>query len=587
MYQHIKQHMYKKSNIWLLVIISIVIFNIVNRSPIDCASSDSRWTLLTAQSIIENNTLKLNKYIGTKGEYTIKKGGKLGYGIDDVDGNLYNFFPLGSSLSSLPFVWVERQIFDKHMKIHSQNRLVQKEIAAFVAVGIFILLYLIASFYMSSKWSILVATLFWLGTALSSTLGAGLWSHTFAIFYALISIYLVLKIIKEDRDGYWIFLSFTLFMAYLSRPTMSLLSVTLIIYLFFNHKKIIALKSALLVFLFLGLFVLYSLSEFNQILPSYYMPKRLSGGDFGLALMVNTFSPSRGLFVFSPFLLLFFIRFKDLYRVFREDITLLIILIWIIVHLIIISKFPHWSGGWCYGPRFMSDVLPAIYLIFVILLSYIFKREYIKYKKIISIFLILSISFSIYAHAIMGLFSSNCAILWNRFPTKDHALYFDWNYPQFLHTNNMHDRRLIKYKLKTINSLPIDKEIKTDNKNMIYIRWLLKKDKALSMGKRSKIVFKIDKQNIKEGKLKLNFSTFGKQNINLYLNDHKLNGKILNSKPAKMRYWKNIDIVYDFNPNHMLNGKNVLLFVLPNAVVPSDGSNPNELSIALKTLRIE
>jgi len=585
MYQHIK-HMYKNSNVWLLVIISIVIFNIVNRSPIDCASSDSKWTLLTTQSIIENNTLQLNKYIGTKGSYTIKKGDKLGYSIDAIDGNLYSLFPLGSSLSSLPFVWVETQIFDKYMKIHSQNRLVQKEIAAFVAVGIFILLYLIASFYISSKWSILVATLFWLGTSLSSTLGAGLWSHTFAILYAFISIYLVLKIIKEDRDGYWIFLGFTLFMAYLTRPTMSLLSVTLIIYLFFNHKKAVALKSSLLVFLFLGLFVLYSLSEFNQILPNYYMPKRLSGGDFGLALMANTFSPSRGLFVFSPFLLLFFIGFKDLYRVFRENITLLIILIWIIVHLIIISKFPHWSGGWCYGSRFMSDVLPAIYLIFIILLSYIFKTGNIKKRIVVSIFLILSISFSIYSNAIMGLFSNNCAVLWNKFPTRDYELYFDWKYPQFLHTDNMHDRRLVKYKMKIIKSLPIDKEIKSNNENLIFVKWILQKDKALSIGKKSKIIFKVDKQDIKKGKLKLNFSTFGKQRVTLYLNDHILNGKVVNSKPDKMTYWKDIDMVYDFKLDDMLDGKNTLLFILPDASVPG-GGNPNELSIILKTLRVE
>lgn len=278
------------------------------------------------------------EWIDLKGGYTIRKGKRNGYAIEAKNGHLYNFFPFGSSLSSLPFVWLETQVLTKHMKIHSQNRVVQKRIAAVVAVGIFLLLYLIALYYMSSSWSILVALCFWLATSLSSTLGQGLWSHTFAILYTLFSFYFMLKIVLENRNSYWIPLGLTLFMAYLTRPTFALLSVTVVLFLFFSRKKIIALKTALVVFALLGLLVLYSLSEFDQLLPSYYMPKRLSSGAFWEALYANMLSPSRGIFVFSPFLLLFFFAFKDSYRMLKANKTLLIVLAWVVAHLVVISK---------------------------------------------------------------------------------------------------------------------------------------------------------------------------------------------------------------------------------------------------------
>ncbi len=581
------KQIYSNPRVWLLVIISIIIFNIVNRSPVDCASSDSRWTLLVSQSIIENHTMRLDKYADLKGGYTIRKDGRTGYAIEEKNGHYYNFFPMGSSLSSLPFVWLETQLLTKHMKIHSYNRVVQKRIASTVAMGIFLLLYLIASLYIKSGWSIVVAFTFWLGTSLSSTLGQGLWSHTFGVFYALISFYLMLRIVREDRDIFWIPLGLTLFMAYLSRPTFSLLSITVIIYLFFNRKKVVALKTALVVFFFLGILVLYSLSEFDQILPSYYIPKRLGGGDFFTALYANTFSPSRGLFVFSPFLLLFFMLPKDLYKVFKSDKTLLIITGWFMVHLMTVSKFPHWSGGWCYGSRFMSDVLPAVYLLFVVFLWQIYSQGSNVKKRSVTIFLLLTFTFSAYTHVQKGLNNRFSAVEWNRFPAKDNNYYFDWRYPQFLHTQRRQEDRQIDYQIKHTKPIDVSKDILFSDDRLIFPHWLLEKTVRWSLGKESMMLFHIKDTSSISGKLKLRLGTLGMQKITLSINGNRVGTQTINSfliPPANA--W-DADIVFSFDPKILKTDEvNTIKFELPNARKPDNG-NQFVIAIALKTLRIE
>ncbi len=581
------QKFYKNPTLWVLFFISIFIFNIVNKSPIDCASSDSRWTLLASQSLIENGTMRLDKYADLKGGYTIRRGDHLGYAIEKKNGHLYNFFPLGSSLSSLPFVWLETQVSHKLMKIHSQNKIVQKRIAATVAVGIFLLLYLIASLYLATSWSIVVALGFWSATSLSSILGQGLWSHTFAIFYALLSFYFMLKIVLQNRDIYWIPLGVTLFMAYLSRPTFSLLSITVIAFLFFNRKKIIALKTALVVFALLGLFVLYSMSEFGQLLPSYYMPKRLSSESFWIALYANTLSPSRGVFVFSPFLLLFFIAFKESYRMFRQNKTLLVILGWVVLHSIIISKFPHWSGGWCYGSRFMSDILPAIYLLFVVLLLQIYQHSSTLKKRWITIFLLITVTFSITIHIPKGLYEKSSAIDWHRFPSKSNDWFFDWEYPQFLHTEQRQKSRLFEYKLANLEPLATQRSIRFDNKNIILRGWAeSNKVASWSIFKKVTIDFTLDTDTPLKGILRLKIGTLDRQEIGLYINGHPLEKRVINSwLVAPLNRW-DANLTYRFDPN-ILNpkGNNRLTFNLPNAhKVKRDRG---DFGIALKSLEVE
>jgi len=229
----------------------------------------------------------------------------------------------------------------------------------------------------------------------------------------------------------------------------------LIASLFLNNKKYIAIKTASLVGLLLGIFILFSLSEFNQLLPDYYLPKRLSSETFWTALYGNLFSPARGLFIFSPFLFIFFLNPKGTYKVFKDDKTLLIIAAWIVLHLIVISKFPHWWAGWSYGPRFMIDVLPAIFLLLMILLSNSYKTGSLIEKRLVSLFLIVTIPASIYFNSVQGLYNTYAGAQWNANPNIDQnpEYLFDWKYPQFLHNKERHEQRISEFSLESLKPI--------------------------------------------------------------------------------------------------------------------------------------
>ncbi|BAF71294.1 glycosyltransferase family 39 protein [Sulfurovum sp. NBC37-1] len=551
---------------FFLILTSLIIFLIVGLSRNHSVNSDPKGTLLTAQSIIENQTIKLDNYENIQ---------KYGYQIYKKNDHYYYYFPLGSSISSIPFVWVAKYIFSLDMNKTDDDTQVQKIIIAVVAVLIFLFLFKISTFYFNDKISIIIAASFWSATSLSSTLGQGLWSQDFATLYAAISVYLGLCFIKDRHRKWWAWLGLALFMAYLTRPTMSLLTISIILFLFFNHQKALAVKVALLVTALLVLFVLFSLHEYNQLLPDYYLPKRLESQTFWTALYGNLLSPSRGILIFSPFLFIFVLNAKTLFTVLKNDKTLIIFASWIILHLIIISKFPHWWAGWSYGPRFMIDVLIPIYLLFVILLYEIFKKRSSVYNKLNLIFLAVTVPLAIYINTYQGLYNPYTK-KWNTEPNIDQNPYylFDWKYPQFLHSKHRHEARRKEFNeyMKHI--------ILFDSPKITYsYGWSFpEKNHIWSLGDKSALSVKLENKTY-HGTLLLNVGAFGKQKVKIYLNN------TLVSESSIAGYSNHLKI--DFDP-HILKPEdiNTIRFEYSDPHRSENGDR-RILAMALKSLDIE
>lgn len=429
----------------MLLLFSLVIFLLSIFSQNYQTNSDPKGTLLTSQSIIETGSIKLNNY----------KTDSMTWHLYEQDGNKYYAFPLGASISSIPIVWIANKVFLLDMNNEIHDKILQKVISSILAVGIFFFLFKIASLYFEFNIALIISFLFWLGTSLSSTLVTALWNQNFSTLYSAVAIYISLLIIHKNRDELWPYLSIFLFMAYFSRPTLSLLSIGIVVFLFSNNKKLLSFKISILIFLFLGLFVFFSYMEYSQILPPYYMPKRLASETFLIALYGNLLSPSRGLFIFSPFLLLIIINSWILINIFKKNKPMIIILILILSHLIIISKFPHWWAGGSYGPRFMIDILIPLFLIFSILLKEVFLLNGIRYSLNL-LFLTISFIISIWIHSYQGLYNKY-TIKWFLEPNIDKypEYLFDWKYPQFLHNKERHIERLKEHnKNLKANELP-------------------------------------------------------------------------------------------------------------------------------------
>jgi hypothetical protein len=116
----------------------------------------------------------------------------------------------------------------------------------------------------------------------------------------------------------------------------------------------------------LALFVAYSWYHFHQVLPNYYLANRLSFKEFWIALPGNLVSPSRGLLLFVPvlwFIAYLLVRYWKQVAPKRLGCMSLVV---IAIHLIVIAGFKPWNGGFSYGPRYSTGLVPWVALLAVL-----------------------------------------------------------------------------------------------------------------------------------------------------------------------------------------------------------------------------
>lgn len=396
------------------------------------ATSDPQGTLLVSQAILQHGTIELDSYQEVLPSYT--------YRIQNKNEHAYYYFPLGTSLFMTPAVGLANLVGFDMVKYEP---LLQSALAMLISIASYLLLVLIAQLYLNQLQSSIVAIIFWLGTPFSSTGATALWSHDMATLFALAAIYLLLRAKYHSHNRSYnreaALIGFCLFSAYLCRPTLAILSpIYLLAILFTNRGFSQAIKIASAIAALLAVFIAFSWHEFHQMLPDYYIPSRLSGNNFWQAFYGNLFSPARGLFIYSIFLVLpiaWLFLSKKPWSQFRLE---LILLLWPCLHLITISRFPHWWAGYSFGPRLMMDVLPALFAIVLCYLSTLRDKPVSSWAP----FILLGL-FATGINTYQGLFNRSTA-LWNAQPSIDEypEYLFDWKYPQFLSTGKSLRQRM-------------------------------------------------------------------------------------------------------------------------------------------------
>ncbi|MBK7180123.1 MAG: hypothetical protein IPH82_23555 [Chloroflexi bacterium] len=100
------------------------------------------------------------------------------YRLRQIDGHVYYYFPIGSSLFSLPFVWGANRL-GVFVDSPLQEDALQNFIAACVSALIFLAVYGVFRCALGRQLSLLAALATMLGSAFSSSLGTGLWKLKF------------------------------------------------------------------------------------------------------------------------------------------------------------------------------------------------------------------------------------------------------------------------------------------------------------------------------------------------------------------------------------------------------------------------
>ena len=404
--------------------------------------SDPRGTLLTAQALLEHGTFALDAYPDVPSDYRVVERA----------GHRFYAYPPGTPIAALPAVAIAR-LAGLDMARSGDDDKVQRALAA-ISVGITAVLAASLAFrWLPWPLAAVLAGVFVFGTPVMSTMGTALWSTNLTVVASMSALLLVSK---GDGSGGGPLgaaaIGALLGFACWCRPTAILLA-GLVVLLMFGRAATsastgrrsatagaLALSATVLVSL--ALLSLMSRLTYGQWLPDYYIGGRLAASDrFGTALMAHLVSPSRGLLIFAPAAALAPIAaLLSPRRVLRVQLAALG-LVWLCLHLVIVSRFPYWWGGYGFGSRLLVDVLPGVFVFSCAAAAAVCGSSR-RWRVLGLVALVPAAAAGIWINSVQGVFNSATAT-WNASPNIDRfpGYAFDWRLPQFRATGARLDER--------------------------------------------------------------------------------------------------------------------------------------------------
>jgi len=174
---------------------------------------------------------------------------------------------------------------------------------------------------------------------------------------------------------------------------------------------------------------------FGAQIPEYYSPRRLTAWTPLLhGLQGNLISPSRGLLIFCPFVVVVLGGVVFKLRQLVQQPLFWLLAVWSGSHLLGASIKGYWWGGYSFGPRLLTEMMPPIALLAALVWERL--RDSGQPSKVARrwafAYLLLG-GVAIWIHVWQGLFNP-APRLWNVMPEleRNPHLIFDWRHPQFL-----------------------------------------------------------------------------------------------------------------------------------------------------------
>lgn len=403
-----------------------MIFNLNLRLP---GRGDSTPTSLLPFSIVLDHSIKLNRFYDWYKEQTPDL-----YFFTVKDSQVYSSYPIAFPLMITPLylpviVSLDVKNWSTENIIHLaavMEKIVSSLIASFSVVLFFCFLKKIVN----QKSSLLLSMIFAVGTTTWSTASQAFWQHGPSQLMIIISLFYLISSF-EDGNIYSIVLS-GLFIALSVAVRPSNIIFLLVTFGCLLYKKWSVdriLLYSISPILIGGLLAYYNYSIFHDI-RGFYSDQGYNSftGDFLEGLAGVLVSPSRGLFIYSP---IFLFIVHGVYVWFKEGrkyipVLYTLSLICIFLHVLLISKFKVWWGGYVYGPRYFTDVLPFLIILLIPSLSHISHQFLMKviFCLLILVSTVVQIIGAFYPHG-----------RWNEFPVEVHRdlnRLWDWKDSQIL-----------------------------------------------------------------------------------------------------------------------------------------------------------
>jgi Interleukin-like EMT inducer len=404
----------------------LLLFITIWCSRVNYTQSDPQLTLLASQAIIENGSINLYSYkTGAAPEQF--SAGKWKYTNRQRNETIYYSYPYGAVFLSIPFVAAGNAL-GLDMSVAAHDAWMQSMLAALSAILIFLLTDRLLRLLTTPEIAFFISLLVAFGSTYMSTIGSALWSFNYQLIFILLAAIQIIKAEtgKAERINPFVFGSL-LFGAWLCRPSSLGFIAIAGIWILIRQRKSVLAVSGMLATWFL-LFVMFSQQTFGLFLPPYYNPffwtySTVTYSTFPSRLMAMLFSPARGLFVFTPLLLF---AFGGLFsQHLRKNYIYLGALIWFVVQTLLSAMQPNWWGGWCFGPRLLTDTLPPLTLLLALTVHHWNQQAMLnRFMPGIVVFG----CFGLFAHTIQAMYNPETQ-KWNNYPNIDDMPgYYMWNW---------------------------------------------------------------------------------------------------------------------------------------------------------------
>ncbi len=236
------------------------------------------------------------------------------------------------------------------------------------------------------KKAIFLTSIYLFATVNFAMLSQSLWQHGALQLFTIAGLIFLLNALKNQKPAHFALFGFFLSLAVITRPTAALFAVLLYLLIPLTLKKQ-GIKPTIYTFLgvlpVVAFFVWYTLVYYGGFSNNGYASQM---GNSWISPLWEGFlgiwvSPSKGILIYSPVL---FFSLVGAYKAFKnkslENRPLFLLSVVIIVlHTLVMGKWKHWFGGFSFGYRLASDVLPF----FIILLaSYVLSDLYARTRKV-------------------------------------------------------------------------------------------------------------------------------------------------------------------------------------------------------------
>lgn len=329
-----------------------------------------------------------------------------------------NSYGIGAGLTALPVFALIKTIDPAYASDPELLWQTGKLVACLCVAGSVVLLFLTACYFLEWRAAVLIALAYGLGTCVWSDASQTLWQQSPNVLFLALGAWALVRS-EHTRSFSTAWCGAALGLAVLSRPTSAFAVIAVAGYLAVTRRREL-LKFVLGGLPLAAVWLGYNYHYFGN--PIFLGQAGTSGKLLALAGTGSSdlwqtplwegirgvlFSPARGVFIYSPFLLF---AFPATFLLFRDSRYRVLVPFFLaaLAMIAITFKWYSWYGGWTYGYRLVVDAMPLLTLMLIP------GMEYISEKKWISVIFAATLIWSIGVQA-LGAFSYDLSG-WNNRP---------------------------------------------------------------------------------------------------------------------------------------------------------------------------